>query len=80
MIAQTSGKQSKAVEDIYQKKSQREHILLRPDSYVGSTQPVNKDMWVYDERKDQIVYRPITYVPGLYKIFGKCRAFSNRVD
>ena len=72
-----SGKQStKAVEEIYQKKTQREHVLLRPDSYVGSTQPVNKDMWVYDQKKELIVYRPITYVPGLYKIFGKFRAFT----
>ena len=28
-----------SVERIYQKKSQREHILLRPDTYVGSVQP-----------------------------------------
>jgi DNA topoisomerase-2 len=25
----------KAIEDIYQKKTQLEHILLRPDTYVG---------------------------------------------
>lgn len=28
-------KQKTAVEDIYQKKSQLEHILLRPDTYIG---------------------------------------------
>ena len=28
-----------SVERIYQKKSQREHILLRPDTYIGSVQP-----------------------------------------
>jgi DNA topoisomerase-2 len=27
----------KAIEEIYQKKSQLEHILLRPDTYIGST-------------------------------------------
>jgi hypothetical protein len=26
-----------AVEEIYQKKSQLEHILLRPDTYIGKT-------------------------------------------
>lgn len=26
----------KAIEDIYQKKSQLEHILLRPDTYIGA--------------------------------------------
>ena len=28
-----------SVERIYQKKTQREHILLRPDTYIGSVQP-----------------------------------------
>ena len=32
----TSHNQSKkAIEDIYQKKTQLEHILLRPDTYIG---------------------------------------------
>ena len=26
----------KAIEDIYQKKTQLEHILLRPDTYIGA--------------------------------------------
>ncbi len=35
----TSHNQSKkAIEDIYQKKSQLEHILLRPDTYIGARQ------------------------------------------
>ena len=38
-----------SVERIYQKKSQLEHILLRPDTYIGSVQPVTEKMWVYDE-------------------------------
>lgn len=29
------GKGSAAVEEIYQKKTQLEHILLRPDTYIG---------------------------------------------
>ena len=33
------------VERIYQKKSQREHILLRPDTYVGSVQPNQEVRW-----------------------------------
>lgn len=36
---------------------------------VGSTEKVTHDMWVYDEPMDKIVKRPVTYVPGLYKIF-----------
>ena len=57
-----------SVERIYQKKSQLEHILLRPDTYIGSVQPLTEKMYVLDE-EGQIVNREITYVPGLYKIF-----------
>lgn len=31
-----------AIEDIYQKKSQLEHILLRPDTYIGSVEFTDK--------------------------------------
>ena len=57
------------MERIYQRKTQLEHILLRPDSYVGSVEEMTDLMWVYDEEKEGIVQRQITYVPGLYKIF-----------
>ncbi|KAK9502922.1 hypothetical protein O3M35_011604 [Rhynocoris fuscipes] len=58
-----------SVEKIYQKKSQLEHILLRPDTYIGSVEPVTEQMWVYDTLQEQMIQRDITYVPGLYKIF-----------
>ena len=34
----SSGGNGKSIEDIYQKKTQLEHILLRPDTYIGSTE------------------------------------------
>lgn len=37
------------IEKIYQKKTQLEHILLRPDSYVGSVEHQNAQMWVLSE-------------------------------
>ncbi|KAL1128861.1 hypothetical protein AAG570_013395 [Ranatra chinensis] len=58
-----------SIEKIYQKKSQLEHILLRPDTYIGSVEPVTEPMWVYDTEEEMMVQRDITYVPGLYKIF-----------
>ena len=36
------GKKKLSVERIYQKKTQLEHILLRPDTYIGSTEPVTQ--------------------------------------
>ncbi|CAM4635516.1 unnamed protein product [Leuciscus chuanchicus] len=57
-----------SVERIYQKKTQLEHILLRPDTYIGSVEPVTQQMWVFDEEIGMNL-REITFVPGLYKIF-----------
>ncbi|CAJ1080808.1 DNA topoisomerase 2-alpha isoform X1 [Xyrichtys novacula] len=57
-----------SVERIYQKKTQLEHILLRPDSYIGSVEPVTQQMWVYDADVG-LNCRDVTFVPGLYKIF-----------
>jgi len=58
-----------SVERIYQKKSQLEHVLLRPDTYIGSVEFVTQSMWVYDTELQKLVNREISYVPGLYKIF-----------
>ena len=57
----------KTIEEMYQKKSQLEHILLRPDTYVGSIEKHTQNLWVYENEK--MVHRSISYVPGLYKIF-----------
>ncbi len=58
-----------SVERIYQRKTQLEHILLRPDTYVGSVEETTETMWVYDAEREAIVKKQITFVPGLYKIF-----------
>ncbi|XP_031273762.1 DNA topoisomerase 2 [Pistacia vera] len=59
----------KTIEEMYQKKSQLEHILLRPDTYIGSIEKHTQMLWVYDEEAKTMVQRSISYVPGLYKIF-----------
>lgn len=59
----------KTVERVYQKKTPLEHVLLRPDTYIGSVEFVTQPMWVYDTEQQKIINREITYVPGLYKIF-----------
>lgn len=60
---------NKTIEEMYQKKSQLEHILLRPDTYIGSIEKHTQNLWVYDEEAKAMVHRSISYVPGLYKIF-----------
>eukprot|EP00439_Symbiodinium_sp_Y106_P014864 s1680_g2.t1 len=59
----------KTVEEIYQKKSQLEHILLRPDSYVGSIERQTQEHWVLDDASQRMSKRSLEYVPALYKIF-----------
>ena len=62
------GKKRLSVERIYQKKKQLEHILLRPDTYIGSVQPTKESMWVYEE-EGGMTLKEITFTPGFYKIF-----------
>ncbi len=57
------------IEKIYQKKTQLEHILLRPDTYIGSIEIQIEKLWVFDSDKNCLDFREITFVPGLYKIF-----------
>lgn len=65
------------IEKMYQKKSQLEHILLRPDTYIGSVERITDTMWVCEKKEVEegqetsykLVQREISYVPGLYKIF-----------
>ena len=63
------GKKKMEVEKIYQKKTQLEHILLRPDTYVGSVEVLEQEMWVWDFGEEKMKKREIKYVPGLFKIF-----------
>lgn len=53
----------------YQRLSQLEHILKRPDTYIGSTELTEMEMWCFDEEKELMEFRKVNIVPGLYKIF-----------
>ena len=77
---ETGGKKRMSVERIYQRKTQLEHILLRPDTYVGSVEESTEPMFVFDEERSAIAKRNITYVPGLYKIFDEILGGSGLGD
>lgn len=53
----------------YQKKSDKEHVLDNPDTYIGSVEKVDASMFVFDDATKSIVLKDIEYVPGLYKLF-----------
>lgn len=54
--------------------------MLRPDTYIGSMEPLKELMWIYKKEtitndssetvtKGKMIQKKIQYVPGLYKIF-----------
>lgn len=53
----------------YQKKTDKQHILDNPDTYIGSVETVDASMWVFNTETQKIALRTIEYVPGLYKLF-----------
>ncbi|KAI8924994.1 DNA topoisomerase [Entophlyctis helioformis] len=53
---------SKTIEEIYQKKSQVEHILLRPDSYIGSIEMTPQPLWILEN--DRMVYKTFPLIIG----------------
>ena len=53
----------------YQKMSDKEHILKKPDTYIGSIEMTEAETFVYDSATSSIVQRLIHYIPGLYKLF-----------
>lgn len=51
----------------YQKKTDKEHVLDNPDTYIGSKEYVDENLWIFDETA--FVKKEIKYIPGLYKLF-----------
>lgn len=59
----------KRVSEQYQKLTQLEHIIKRPDTYIGSIERDTRQMWVYNTVTDGMEFREVSFVPGLFKIF-----------
>lgn len=67
--ASSGPKGKKNASEQYQKLSQLEHILKRPDTYVGSVERFESEQWVYNTSTDAMEYKNVKIVPGLFKIF-----------
>jgi len=57
----------KSLEQVYQKKTQLEHVLHRPTMYIGDIDNVRTERWIFSEGK--MIRKFLTFNPGLYKIF-----------
>ena len=53
----------------YQSKTDKQHVLDNPDTYVGSTEKVSETMWIFDPATQRIVHQEMDVVPALYKLF-----------
>lgn len=42
--------------------SQLDHVLKRPDTYIGSIEHITQPMWVYDEASKGLVYRCVIFL------------------
>lgn len=64
---------NKKISEQYVKLSQREHVLTRPDTYIGSINKEVKQIFVasnYDDFKNiKMIYRECEYSPGFIKLF-----------
>ena len=58
-----------ALAEQYQQKTDKQHILDNPDTYIGSVENVDSSLWVYNDQTNRIEWRDIEYIPGLYKLF-----------
>ena len=52
-----------------QHKTDKQHILDNPDTYIGSVETVDSNMWIMNETNDKIIEKNISYIPGLFKLF-----------
>ncbi|KIJ08620.1 hypothetical protein PAXINDRAFT_88607 [Paxillus involutus ATCC 200175] len=78
---QTNGKK-KTASETYTKLTQLEHILKRPDSYIGSVETITQLMWTYGSETKRMVHRDVKYVPGFFKIVDEIlvNAADNKIN
>ena len=73
---------AKNITEKYQKKTDKQHILDNPDTYIGSIELVESNEFIFGD--DCIKNKNIEYIPGLYKLFDEgivnCRDHVVRMD
>ncbi|EJD04491.1 DNA topoisomerase II [Fomitiporia mediterranea MF3/22] len=72
----------KTASEHYKKLTPREHVIARPDSYIGSVETITQSMWVYDSDAKRMVFREVSYVPGFLKIVDEIivNAADNKIN
>jgi len=53
----------------YQQKTDKQHILDNPDTYIGSVEKIDSQQWILNDDNSKIFEKNIELVPGLFKLF-----------
>lgn len=68
----------------YQQKTDKQHILDNPDTYIGSVELVDSQVWLLNGEGDKIYEKNICYIPALFKLFDEgivnCRDHVVRME
>jgi len=67
---------TKKIEDKYKILDPIDHVLLRPQTYVGSNKETTKETWLISDKKVEL--KEVTYIPSFIKIFDE--VVTNSVD
>ena len=83
MSESKSDKTKKALAKKYQKKTDIEHILDAPDTYIGSIEPDQEENWLLDDN-NKMKFEKYTWTAGFYKCFDEgivnCRDHQIRLN
>ena len=69
---------AKTIEQKYKELSEQEHVILRPNMYVGSIKPELSTQFVFDYKEQIMVQKEVEYVPGILKLIDE--VISNSCD
>jgi len=75
-MSSTNTKTDATLANKYQQKTDKQHILDNPDTYIGSVEEVDSDVWIINDTNPsdnvvgcKIIEKNIKYIPGLFKLF-----------
>ena len=67
----------------YQQKTDKQHILDNPDTYIGSVEIIESEQFVFSSEETKIREKNIQFVPALFKLFDEgivnCRDHAIRM-
>ena len=67
----------------YQQKTDKQHILDNPDTYIGSVEIIESEQFIFSTEETKIREKNIQYVPALFKLFDEgivnCRDHAIRM-